>query len=552
MSRSKRPTDGRGSDNWPSQHDPYAPGAPHYDQNYRPPAPQQPSHDAHPAPHDQNGYGASYQYPSYGDPNQPGHHTTALPDFGTPRYDPAGAHQTGAPDPQHVPSYQHETPQGFQPVQPPEPYQGFTQSEPTLRGPSYEPEHTPAYAQPAPAPQYDPAGFYPNGGQQYAPQQPDTGRNPFDLGSYAPSQDSYPAQDGYPQDGYANPAAQTAWPTQPPAGAEQAYYPEHAVAQPNPGGALAPRDLDDYDGDYEDDEYDYEDEDEPRSWTRTFMIAGGALIGAVVVGGGLAYGYATFLAPSGKSNNPLIRSSGTPAKVAPSDPGGTKFANKDSKLLGRLDKGRQAPDGYKRVKPVSTLVVRRDGTLVQAPPAQPAKPEKSAEPAPSQETPTNTGTRVAIPGMTIVGAPATPEPAQPAPQVSAPAAAPAQAKPVRAASVPLPLKNRWIDRSIPIRAEPAPQPRTPTPAPTAAGYVAVLASKTTRMEALAAFADLRSRYGQALQGRAPEIQSADLSSRGLGMMYRVVVGPPGSRDAATGVCTRLKAAGYNGCWVKAY
>ena len=47
-------------------------------------------------------------------------------------------------------------------------------------------------------------------------------------------------------------------------------------------------------------------------------------------------------------------------------------------------------------------------------------------------------------------------------------------------------------------------------------------------------------------------QEADLSARGLGTMYRLVVGPPGSRDAAAGVCNQLKTAGYTGCWVTAY
>ena len=37
-----------------------------------------------------------------------------------------------------------------------------------------------------------------------------------------------------------------------------------------------------------------------------------------------------------------------------------------------------------------------------------------------------------------------------------------------------------------------------------------------------------------------------------GVWYWLVVGPPGSRDAAASLCTQLKAAGYSGCWVTAY
>jgi cell division septation protein DedD len=72
------------------------------------------------------------------------------------------------------------------------------------------------------------------------------------------------------------------------------------------------------------------------------------------------------------------------------------------------------------------------------------------------------------------------------------------------------------------------------------------------MDALATFADLRARYSDVLSTSIPEVQAADLSSRGLGTMYRVVVGPPGSREAANSLCTKLKTAGYSSCWVKSY
>ena len=55
-----------------------------------------------------------------------------------------------------------------------------------------------------------------------------------------------------------------------------------------------------------------------------------------------------------------------------------------------------------------------------------------------------------------------------------------------------------------------------------------------------------------LGSKTPDVQEADLSARGLGTMYRVVVGPPGSHNSARGVCTQLKTAGYEGCWVKEY
>jgi hypothetical protein len=84
------------------------------------------------------------------------------------------------------------------------------------------------------------------------------------------------------------------------------------------------------------------------------------------------------------------------------------------------------------------------------------------------------------------------------------------------------------------------------------GFVAVLKSAKTHMEAMTAFADMQQKYPNVLGATTFDVQEADLSARGMGTMYRVVVGPPGSRNWASGVCAQLKAAGYVGCWVKEY
>ena len=80
----------------------------------------------------------------------------------------------------------------------------------------------------------------------------------------------------------------------------------------------------------------------------------------------------------------------------------------------------------------------------------------------------------------------------------------------------------------------------------------MLSSQKSRMDALKVFADMQQKYGEVLLSRTPDVREADLSARGLGTMYRLVVGPPGSRDAASGVCHQLKSVGYQGCWVMAY
>jgi hypothetical protein len=100
---------------------------------------------------------------------------------------------------------------------------------------------------------------------------------------------------------------------------------------------------------------------------------------------------------------------------------------------------------------------------------------------------------------------------------------------------------------------PAPKPREApaTVASAGAGYVAVLSSQKSRVDALKVFADLQQKYGDVLGGKTPDVQEADLTARGLGIMYRLVVGPPGSREAASGVCSKLRTAGQD-CWVKEY
>ncbi|MEM7774137.1 MAG: SPOR domain-containing protein [Pseudomonadota bacterium] len=363
-----------------------------------------------------------------------------------------------------------------------------------------------------------------------------------------------------------------------------------AYADGRVGGALATREDDDYD-DYDDEDYD--DYEPKRSWMRTLVISVGALTGAIIVGGGLAFVYATVVAPNGKGLNPLVRSGSEPSKVAPKDPGGTKFANTDSKLLGRLDRARGAPASDKRVRPVSTLVVRPDGSLVPGSSSSSSRADSgntASSSSASDAGSDNVGGRIAIPGLTIVGAnptlpsagtseaPAAADPPAESPRTppiistvktrtvtpSVSPSAPPSVDDASSSSIPLPRRNRWIDRSRLAAATPAvgasatppaaaaPPSAAPSGPAAANGYVAVLASKGSRIQALEAFADLRQKYEGALQGRVPDIQAADLSSRGLGTMYRVVVGPPGSRESANSVCARLRNVGYSQCWVKAY
>jgi len=168
-------------------------------------------------------------------------------------------------------------------------------------------------------------------------------------------------------------------------------------------------DIDSYgeDGDYDDT---YADAEPDTGRSRQMVAIAGVLIVAAALGTGLAYSY-TMLVGDGGTQDPgtIVISDNTPSKAAPDEPGGKRFANTDSKLLGRLDEGRAADARQDRVRPVSTLIVRRDGSLV---PDSAAKTVAQKPVARQAGTQAETGrkdeagddnVRSSIPGMMIVG-----------------------------------------------------------------------------------------------------------------------------------------------------
>ena len=365
-----------------------------------------------------------------------------------------------------------------------------------------------------------------------------------------------------------------------------------------------------YDGEEDeyDEEYEYEDDEEEARGYGWKLLAGVVVAGAVIAGGGV-YLY-DMLAGEAGGPAPIIKADRGPAKTAPTDPGGRSFANQDSKLLGRLDSGKPSSgrvaldDGERsRVREVPTVRVSPDGRLIlpkepqgaaaggeTASPAVPSIPGINIvdnlsgsgfggglPPVVAKATPTQPVTPAAAPSASQ---PTTSSPSAPIIRNrTAPASAPAgNLATVRAAAPPpVPQKSEissaWrmtgatASVAQPARQVPSAAPATPTTTAATTGastlgaasvarsagrqYVAVIATKSSRMEALQSFAELQQRHPQALSNRVPSVQKADLSSRGLGTMYRLLVGPAGSRGAANEVCASLKAGGYSGCWVKA-
>lgn len=590
----------------PQGHDPYAGHQAHQ--------PQQPAPYGYPAdPYaDQAGY--PQQGHAQSQPPQPAHYAPQFEPYQPPQVAPDAA-QPGweQPQPQQWQPAEpaHYAPQA--PAQPGEPLQhyghaAYAHPEPQFSGGGYQPpqpapqlrgatyDHTPGF-DPAQA-AYQPAqtawpaqpgapAVYPAAAED--PYQGQTHQS-WDAGQGG-AQQGYGQHYGYdPAQGY-NPAYQDAGyaPAQPYGYGDNAAYADPSLNQhgypPEPGfgpaeGSYAPPMLHAEQGfdeaDYDPDEIAYED-DQPSGRSRLIKIAAAACVAVVAIGGGV-YGYSTFMGSNTSGKPPVVRKAETPAKIKPDDPGGKKFAHTDSKVLGRLSEGGDksdadtASDSDGGTRKVSTMVIGRDGSIVTTNPPTDRPPPSAL---PDSVSP--------VPGLTIVdgfGGRVPRVSSQPAPSAPAmvnaprsglgapppPAAAPE--KPAAAApSKPVVIaraepETRSIEAPSITASEPAPVKRAARPAAAApsasassgAGYVAVLASVprsgSSRIDALKQFADLQQKYAAQLGGKTPDVQEANLGEKGT--YHRLIVGPPGSRQQASRLCSELKTAGYSSCWVKSY
>jgi len=79
-------------------------------------------------------------------------------------------------------------------------------------------------------------------------------------------------------------------------------------------------------------------------------------------------------------------------------------------------------------------------------------------------------------------------------------------------------------------------------------FVVQVTARSSQSSALAAFADMQQKYPSLLGEYAPDIQRADLGSKGI--WYRLRVGPVNGKTAAADLCSNLKQAGHPGCFVR--
>lgn len=421
-------------------------------------------------------------------------------------------------------------------------------------------------------------GGYPAG--QHAPQS--YGAAPGQLGGHAPQQDYAPDPHGYP--GGQHGGHDLRWPGGP-GHLPDPHAGQHGYGDPPFEGSAHGQSADfqqpqygfDANGQhhgFDGHQHDYADaaEEEPELGRRrpsAFVVAG-ALIGAIVLGGGMAYGYKQFTTVAGGDKQPpVVKADKSPAKAKPATPGGRDVAHTDKKFLNQLAENpppataeSQPPadtDGGPRK--VTTMVVGRDGSV--APPIHVAPPPGSG-----------------VPGMVLDVGPRPqlrgPTPAEPPPQQVAEAdlrIAPRNEPPPPKAR-PEPPMQAGVSGAAPTATRPAAMKKTPAArddaaipasatasvapaavsAPRAAstGFVTVLASRKSRDEAFGMYPDLQVKYAEILSQKMPDVRETDLSAQGKGVVYRLILGPPGSKESAIDTCNKLKAQGFSGCWATPY
>ena len=305
---------------------------------------------------------------------------------------------------------------------------------------------------------------------------------------------------------------------------------------------------------------------------RSMVMVGAALLGAVALGGALAFAYKQSGGGIGAGQPPLVQADNRPVKEAPDQPGGKDFPHKNKLIYDRLQNGDQ-PEADHLVPrqeelampamPGGTAVA--DGTpqttqSVDTPaivastddpnaaadddggPRKVKTMKVGADGSVEGEAPAQAASAAAQPQL-VATAPAMP--AAPAP-VAAPAAAAGPAETAAVAPAPAPAaKPKPAQKPAQVAAaDPAPQAAAPAKP---ASYVVQLGSKKDQTEALASFADMQQKYPSLLANYRPMVQKADLGSKGT--WYRLRIGPIADKATASKLCSQLKAQGQSDCMV---
>ena len=292
-----------------------------------------------------------------------------------------------------------------------------------------------------------------------------------------------------------------------------------------------------------------------------FMVAS-ALLGAIALGGALAFAYKQSGGGIGSGDAPMITADARPVKEAPDSPGGKEFPHKNKLIYDRLTNG-NTPESER-------IVPRQEDVAV---PALPPASETAGLPSAVATTDlANPATTQSVDGATAeeggprkvktmvvrpdgsVEAPAVADASDAAAGAVTGAANEAAAQAAQAAGqtanmMPVPIP----DGPVPMAAAPAPaaapqQLAAVEPAPAAAApskYVVQVGAHKSQTEALAIYADIQQKNPKLLGSYPPLVQKASV---GGGTMYRLRVGPIANKSEAYKLCGDLKAQGTD-CFV---
>jgi nitrate reductase NapE component len=292
---------------------------------------------------------------------------------------------------------------------------------------------------------------------------------------------------------------------------------------------------------------DYADAQSTRR--RSGLVLVMAIFGLAVVGTAGAFGYRAIfggpvlptLPPISKANKIAPVSAVLEANNATNT--NQAGATTTSSTENAVSREEQSINPDRRV--ISTIPIPDQGWLPGA-----ATPAATTPPAAVQTAPNQV-----MPGPVMSVWP--PPPAMAAPTAPA-TAAPIPALPPQVLSQPKKI------HTVPYRADPSgaadakPGPTPPAapialanahstaavaPSVSGGGYAVQVTSERSESNAQAALLALQAKYPNQLSGRQPIIRRADLGAKGT--YYRVLVGPFASAEEASGLCSRLKAAGGN-------
>ncbi len=330
---------------------------------------------------------------------------------------------------------------------------------------------------------------------------------------------------------------------------------------------------------------------------RIGILAIAAVFALAVIGTAGAFGYRALFGPSAPSGPPpVIKADATPSKIVPAanskdpksgkliydrvnnngqnekvvsreeqpidikdKPVGTVLPQGQSGASGGAMRQRALGSGVVGVEPkkIHTIAIHPSQAAGSAPGQPPAASSAAmaapapahAQPAPPPKPPraaAEPASRTVAHAQAPARHAAAPSnaPLSLSPNASAPAPRTAQ-RSMRTAAVAAPIPIAPARAVAPTRAAPAktaaPTRIAPAASSSSGGYAVQIAARHNEADAQVSFHSLQAKYPQQLGGRQPLIRRVDLGAKGI--YYRAMVGPFGSADEASQLCSSIKAAG---------